>query len=154
MLRVTAPNDSPGNHFTNEFIKRHCFALSLLTFCYTELINKSKMRMKNIFWKSSPLNVIAAISFLWNNHSIMYFSPLGYPLTKFTDFPGGVVLDSIAFTKCGACTTLVERCALLVFGLIIIACFTGYTLFMSILIYSQHTTTMASTSIACWKSTI
>ena len=66
------------------------------------------------------------------------------PLTILADLPFRIVGDRMTLSKCGARATLIECCALSIFGLIIIAGFTRYTFLMSIFIYTNHSTSMRS----------
>ena len=95
---------------------------------------------------NSPLALVAALNeTLMSNDN--FKSAL--PLTILADLPFRIVGDRMTLSECGARATLIECCALSIFGLIIIAGFTRYTFLMSIFIYTNHSTSMAGPCITC-----
>ena len=95
---------------------------------------------------NSPLALVAALNeTLMSNDN--FKSAL--PLTILADLPFRIVGDRMTLSKCGARATLIECCALSIFGLIIIAGFTRYTFLMSIFIYTNHSISMAGPCITC-----
>ena len=70
-------------------------------------------------------------------------------LTIFTDFPYLVVLDWITLAKRRARATLVEGCAVLVFGLVVIASLIWDPCVMGVFVHPQVASTMTRACSTC-----